>query len=310
MAVDAPRKPRVRRTRYLWPIGLALYLAVLWYVGWGRIGEALSSIQWPLLLAMMATEASAQWTRVLKWRLALGPGHNAAGLFFLSKAAGYWSPGRLGEFSPLLLTRHRSPRLGAWIFVDRLIEMTATLVLGLAGLLALRFYRWEVVLALAAAVLGAVAAAAYVGTRHGWMERQALRFAEGTRMRRAVTFAANAGREARRFSRSLPLAAPLTLAATALDIVSGMLLLLSFGYSVSFFVLATVQLTHAVTSAVPVTPNATGVPYLAAMTVLHELGGVPAEVLATAVALQIAAVNLVFWSFFGLGMLFLRRGER
>jgi hypothetical protein len=66
---------------------------------------------------------------------------------------------------------------------------------------------------------------------------------------------------------------------------------------------------HAITAAVPFTPNATGVPYLAAAVLLHEIGGIPSDKLAASIALAVALTNVVFWLSAAIAATAFRRSE-
>jgi len=316
-----PAKSPFRR---LWVVGALLYGGFLWWIGWGRIGPVLASIDVSALLAMAAVTACALAVRVAKWRLVLGPRTGAIGLYFLAKAGGDWSPGRVGELAPLMLRPYRTARVGAWIVTDRLLEMAATLGLGALGIVAFglesdmpavgpmpqaRLYNMLVYVAAALIVL--VAAPALILTRRGLFvflanrieRRQGLR-----RLSRIASLLVDVSTEVRGFGAKVPMASAMTFLATSLDIVVGMLLYRSFGYTLSFMLLAVVQCAHALASAFPFTPNATGVPYLVAAGLLFEVAGVPAGVLGAAVGVSIAITNAVFWGAFMIGIRGLNRG--
>jgi len=300
-ALDAARLlgGRARRMRHLWVVGLALYVGFIWYIGWRRIGDALAGLDVRVLAALMAVEAWGLWTRALKWRLILGAGREPYRLFFLSKAAGGWSPGRVGELAPLLLRRHRTPRMAAWIIVDRLLEMAATLVLGLLGLFWLHEPQHGMALTALAALGVLVVAPVLVLTRRGLFAWLGGRFKEGGLLERGCTALALVSDEVRALAKRILAVSAMTVLATCIDIVVGMLLYRSFGFYVGFALIATVQCAHGIASAVPITPNATGVPYLVAAGLLYTLGGIPKEVLAAAVGVRAVAVNIVFWSSLG-----------
>ena len=299
---DALFGKHTSRVRHLWVVGLALYIIFIWYIGWRSIGGALVKVDPGVLLALMAVEAAGLWTRALKWRLTLGPGRSAYHLFFLSKAAGGWSPGRVGELAPLLLRNHRTPRMAAWIVVDRLLEIAATLGLGLIGLIALRQPQHGMVLTTIAALAVLVIGPLFVLTRRTLFIWLAGRSSAGSLVHRACMLLAAMSDEIFLLGRRIPAASAMTVVASCLDVAVGILLYRSFGFHVGFALLATVQCAHGIASAMPFTPNATGVPYLVAAGLLYTIGGIPKEVLAVAVGLRMVAVNIIFWSSFGLGM--------
>jgi len=123
--------------RYLWIAGLLLYLGIIAYIGFEDVGSALRTLDYRYIAALMLIEASALAIRAWKWRIALGPNQQSLRACFISKAGGNLTPARLGEFSPLLLEEHRSARVGAWILLDRVLEASATIVIGLIGLIAI-----------------------------------------------------------------------------------------------------------------------------------------------------------------------------
>lgn len=293
---------RKSRLRYLWILGVGLYVAVVWYLGWRRIRDEIASIN-PAMLALLAGMLFLSlWVRVLKWRLVLGRGKNAVGLFFLAKAAGEWSPGRVGELAPLALRKHRTPRMAAWIVTDRLLEMGATLGLGLAGLLILQIPKSGMVVAVVIAIGVLVVAPFYVLTRRRVFLWIAGRAREGSFAHRVAMMLAAVSDEIRLLGKTVPLVSALTVFATCVDIAVGKILYLCFGWPVPFALLAVVQCSHALASAFPFTPNATGVPYLVAAGILYEMAGLPREVLAASVGLGVAGTMVVFWTSFLFGV--------
>lgn len=284
--------------RYLWIVGVLLFAVAAYAIGFGRIRDTLLSVDPRWLGAMLLVDIAALWGRVLKWRLALGPGHNAAVLFFLAKAAGNASPGRVGELSPLLLRKHRSPRMAAWIVADRLLEMSATLGFGAAGLLLLRMPDPRLLAAVCAAMCLLVILPLLVLTRRRWFQRIAERTADGGRIHRLATFIAEIGPELARLRRKTPLFGVMTVLTTYLDLAAGILLLFAFGQVITFALAATVQCAYALTSAVPITPGATGVPYIPAAVLLRKFGRVPYEVFVAGIGLRVVTSNLLFWGSF------------
>jgi len=300
---------RRSRYRHLWVVGLGVYAAAVWYVGWDALRDAFASLEVTWLCAMIGVMIASLWLRALKWRWALGPGANAIGLFFLSKGAGGFSPARIGELAPLLLRRYRTPRIAAWIVIDRLVETGATLGLGLAAFAAMGLPQRAVGVAFGAALLILVVVPFLLLTRRAALERFLERFPAGSLPRRAGGLLASVGLEIDAFRWRLPLAFGWSFVCTCLDVIVGMLLLRSFGFSLSFTLLAVVQCAHGVASAMPFLPNATGGPYLVASGLLYQFGGVSVDVLAAAIGLNVAASNVLFWSSFVLGSLSLHRRE-
>lgn len=316
----SPRRPRVGATRYvpwLWAVGAALYGGVLWYVGWEDLRGAFGAIALPWLLAMVGVELVVLWGRAWKWRYGIGRGGEAIRLYFLAKASGNVTPGRVGELSPLLLARHRSPRTAAWIVLDRVLEIAATLLVGALGAVvvgvafaeSLHLEPWMIAAGWAAALGGMVLLPLFLVTRHRWLTAGADRMPDGSRIQRAIRWLADVSHETRLFRSRAPLLALLTFGATVADVVIGMLLYISFGYWLPFALLAAAQCLHALVSAVPITPNATGVPYLATAVLLYKVGGVPPEVLALAIPVRIVVGGTLFWISFALAMVVGRRSD-
>jgi len=297
-AILAPRRPRAR---LLWVVGILVYATVIWYLGWGKLREAVATIQIPYVGLMMLMILLATGVRALKWRLVLGRGQNAVGLYFLSKAAGGWTPGRAGELAPLLIKKYRTPQMAAWIFFDRILETAATLGLGLVGVAALGLSLNNIALMFGIALILLVAIPLMVLMRPSWLVSVARRTKEGTLLRRLTMLSVAVSEETVALGAKAPMASILTLLGTSLDLLAGMFLYLSFGHVVSFALLATATCAHGLASAVPFLPNATGVPYLAAAGLLYHFGGVPEGALAAAVGVNLAVSNLVFWTCFGLG---------
>lgn len=244
---------------------------------------------------MTLITVAALWLRVFKWRLALGRGCKSVGLFWLSKAAGEFSPGRVGELSPLLLRRYRNARVGAWIVIDRLLETIVTLALGVLGVLLISTSSRTAVLLLSAALIASLLLALHALTRHTFFAYLARHFSSTSRWHRVFELLAAVSSEARGFRARWMSATVLTGVAGCMDVWAGMLLYDAFSWSVSFQLMAAAKGVHAITSAIPVTPNATGVPYVTTAVLIHEAGGVPAHVLASAIALAVAITNTVFW---------------
>lgn len=290
----------------LWTIGIGLYAACVSYIGWDRLQSAIAGVDVTVFLLMTVATVAGLWIRVLKWRVALGKESGATGAFFLSKAAGEWSPGRIGELSPLALRRHRNARMAAWILLDRILEMGVTLGLGIVGLLALKVPQRGFILLIALMLCAALLGLLVLLTRQQFFLGIASKFAEGTIAHRMLRVLVSLSAETAAFLRVTPQATLLTIAAGCVDVWVGVLLYQAFDSDVPFALMAAAKGVHAMASAIPITPNATGVPYLATAMLIHEAGGVPSEVLAAAIALSVVVTNLVFWLSFALGIMDVR----
>ncbi|MCP4639740.1 MAG: flippase-like domain-containing protein [bacterium] len=295
-----PKRSKWFLARHLWIVGLVVYLTVIWIVGVRRIGSTLTSVNVRLLGAVFVLEIAGLWIRALKWRYALGPRSRAVGLFFLSRCAGYWMPMRVGELSPLLIKEHRTPKMGAWIVVDRVLEISTTLFLGCIGVIALQISNRAIIVAMVLTGCVFVVVPVYLLTRRSLFLWLAERCREGSLLQRVSLFLAAICHEVIALRWRIPLAAAITVAAGCMDVIVSICLWWSFGYLLPFALLATAKCVHAVTCAVPFTPNATGVPFVTAGLLLHEVGGVPTAVITAAVGVYIALVSVVFWSVAGL----------
>ena len=307
--VETPPRIRTIPVRYLAAVGLCLYLCVIWYLGWQRIRTALAEAAPVFLVFMMALAFAGLWWRAVKWRYALGPGRQAVGLFFLSKAAGNFSPGRIGELSPLLLHRHRTAKVAAWVVFDRLIEASVTIAFGVIGLAMLDIVHRGWLAALAVLVAVVLAAAFYFVTRRGFFLGLAEHSRAGSLSGRVAQFLAAMSEEMALLGKKTPLILVMTVLAKIVDLVAAILLFMAFGYRIDFALMAAAKCAHALISAIPFTPDVTGVPYAPEAALLIKLGAVPSEVVVVAIGVDVVALNIAFWAAFGLGMTTLKRRQ-
>ena len=306
----ALRRPSWRVGRWLWVVAVALYAVVVWYVGWRNVRDAAASMALGWFGGMVGLELAGFWLRALKWRYVLGPGVHAFGVFFLSKTAGQYSPGRVGELSPLLLRRHRNAKMGAWIVVDRLLETASTLTFGLTGFLALQLTTPGTFAAAAVGLAVLVVTPFIVITRRGLFLWLTQRTREGSVPHRGAMFLAAVSSAVWGLGRKMPVAVGMTVCATLLELTGAIMLYRAFGYPVSLAMTASAKCANSLVAAIPVTPGATGVPQMATGYVMHEVAGIPLDVLATALGLHMIMVTVILWSSFGLGMLDMRRSPK
>lgn len=292
-----PAPPRSRTwQQYLVAVGLVLFLGLLWYFGWQRIRDALLLARPLPLLGMVALLIAGFWVRVAKWRYVLGPRAHAPAIFFVSKVGGNLTPGRVGELSPLLMRRFRTPRLAAWLVTDRVLEMGLTLVLGLLGVAVLRLLPMPVVVGLAGAGLLFSAGAGWLVYRRDLTTGLDARFPGISRVHRLARLLGVLHAETRALGARMPLVVAVTLFAKCTDIWAAQLLLLGFGHDTGFLLMSAARCAHGLVSAMPLTPDATGVPFVAAAMVLNQAAGIPYEVLTVALALEVAVINLLLWT--------------
>ncbi|MEA3365366.1 MAG: lysylphosphatidylglycerol synthase domain-containing protein, partial [Candidatus Hydrogenedentes bacterium] len=249
---SAEAKRRGFFTYAVWIIGVGVVAWVIWFVGWGDIRAAFGRMNPWLFAGMAGLDAAAMWVRATKWRLVLGKHHNAFGLHFLSKIAGNYSPGRVGELSPLLLKAHRTSRVGAWIVVDRLIEMTMTIAFGAVGFFLLRFSSASVLPAVLGSLFIFIFLPLVLITRRRWFEALAGKTAEGSRFRKALDGLVRLSEEVLRLRTVTPVAGLLTLAAALLELGAYLVLYRSFGAEgVTFAMVAAAKCAQGVVGALP-----------------------------------------------------------
>lgn len=265
-------------------VGLALYAAVIWWVGVDAVTATLRAANVLAIAAMAGCIVAGFFVRILKWRYALGPRAPVAPAFFLSKTAGSWSPARLGEFSPLVLRSFRTARVGVWIGADRILEAGMTVAMGLWGFSAVGLMPWCLfsLLCLAGA-LGCVAAI-YLARR---MERTSSDDGE-SRVTRFAAFVSRVRDELAGLGAKLLLLLVLTFVAKLLDLAGVILLYSAFDAEVGWALAAAVRGAHGVLS---VMPDATGVPYVADAALLDRVAGIPPEVWSTAIGVEVAVLH-------------------
>lgn len=291
----APRAPR-----YLFLVGLAVYIAVVWYFGWREVRDALLETDARLVGAAGAILAVSTWSRIYKWRYALGPGQHAIGLYFLSKATGLWSPGRLGEFLPLLWRRHRKARVGAWILLDRVLEVIVTLALGLLGLGMIRILPVELFVGVVVAAAGLSAFAVYLITRRDLLRRWSERWVNRPRVSAVLRALAETSGEVRRFTRAVPVVVGITVASKAADLFAVVLIFKALGHDVGFMLMAAAKCALALVSFLPVTPVATGVPHAVQGWIMNEVASVPPEAIVVSVGFEAVLMLCIFWTSIGI----------
>ncbi len=285
--------------RYSIGVGVLMAGALVWFFGWQELGGRLAGARKVPLFGMSVLILSGFWLRALKWHWALGPGGQGIGVFFLAKMAGNWSPGRAGELAPLLFRRHRSAGVAAWILVDRVIEAVTTLFFGVLGLSALGWISLPaacgIVFVTGVAMLWTAQAVAGCRLPGSILSHRLSHWAHLLQI------------EFGKIGRKMPAIVLLTLVAKITDVVAVQWLCLAFGYDVSFLLVCAARCAHALVSAVPATPDATGVPYLAAAYVMNQYAGIPSSALAAALGLEVVVINLILALSFCIGLLTLRK---
>ncbi len=307
MTTEAAPPRRPRWGRWLIGVGLALYGGLVWHFGAQTLAAELTAARPLPLLGMVALLLAGFALRAWKWRHALGPDRQAVALFFVSRLAGAWSPGRLGELAPLLLPRHRNARVATWILADRLLEAGLTILLGLLalGMLGALSPAWQAVLW--AVVLAGAAAGGIWLLRLPPPQVRELADAQGNGWRnRARALGALLRHEVYRLRGKAWPIVTLTLAAKLTDLYAVVLLCAAFSHAVGFWVVCAARCAHALVAMLPLTPDATGVPFVAAAWWLHEYGGIPYPTLTVALGMEVAIINVMLWALTGVAALGLR----
>lgn len=298
--------PKPKFARYAFVLGIAIYFALVWWLGWREVGERLLGADLLLVLGAFLIIFASGWARAGKWRYALGPGHNATGIYFLSKVSAEWSPGRLGEFSPMVLKKHRTPKIGAWIMFDRLLEIAVTLALGLYGLAAIRVFSTPAYLAISTGVIAAFVFGVYLLTRRELFLRLAVRLKDGSWPHRFTMLFAAISDELFSFSKRLPVMLIITVLTKCADLLAVSLVFRAFSYTVSFSLVAAAKCALAIVSFLPVTPVATGLPHVTQAGIMNYIQDIPFDALAAAIGVEVAIVSLALWTSGGIAALLTR----
>ncbi len=285
---------RSKWPQVLVPLGIAVYFFAAWYFGWDKVRAALLGADPRLVAAAGAVSLAANCVRILKWRLALGAHAHPVGLFFLSRATGVWSPGRIGEFLPLLWRRHRSARVGGWILLDRVLEIVTALALGVIGLGFTSFLSTPIYIALVVATTAACVGALVCLTQHRWMDAVARRLAAGTRLRLVADTLTRTSIEIHTLRRQTPVLLAITLAAKAADLFAVVLIFRALGVSVGFMLTAASKCALAIVSFVPITPMATGVPHAVQGWMMNAEAGVAPETVVASVGIEAGLMLIIF----------------
>lgn len=276
--------------RWLYLIGAFLLAGLVYKVGAQTLWDALRTARPAPLTLMFVLILAGFWIRAFKWRYALGPGEHAVGLFFLSKFAGNWSPARVGEFAPLLV--RPGARNAAWIVLDRAVEVWWTLALGILGV-AWLFPQYRIALLTVGLVYIALTAVTLVVLARlrlpiippdaTGLWAKLLRLCHMLHAEIVVLRARFVG------------VVILTVLSKLTDIYAVVALCFAFGYNVGFLLVCAARCAHGLLSAIPVTPDATGVPYVAQGWLLHTYGGMTLPDITAALAVEVLAINLLLY---------------
>lgn len=306
---ESPPRKKNAWSRYLFFVGLVLFGGLVWHFGWSEIADRLAGASLGPLAWMTVLIVAGFWVRAWKWHYALGRGGHGVGLFFLAKMAGNWTPGRVGELSPLLLKQHRTANVAAWIMADRVLEVVTTVAMGLLGVAVLGLLPTPAIVLIAVGGGVATVLSVYgffrVALPVAWQQR----WPADSRKGRLVKLVFALHHEAKLLGAKAPIIIVVTLVAKATDIFAVILLCQAFGFDVSFMLVCVARFAHALVSGVPVTPDATGVPFVAAAYFLHTHADIPYATLTAALGLEVLAINTVLYLSFLIGALDLRSNK-
>jgi len=293
---------QARRAWVMALVGLTIYCGVVWVLGWRDVRDELLSAQFSLVFYSALIIVSATWLRAVKWRYALGKDSHAFSLYFLSKATGNWTPGRVGEFAPMALRNHRTPRVGAWILFDRIIEIIATLALGLYGLAMITLVSDEQFWLVAAAIVVATAAGIYVLTRRQWFLAWADKCTDGSIFHKIFMLLAAVSVEFHRFGKSLPITGSITIFTKVVDLWAIVLMFKALGHSPSLALMAAAKCALAIVSFFPITPTSTFIPHGTQAWIMNQSAGIEKEVLAAGIGIEVLVVSVTFWLSFAIAL--------
>lgn len=224
----------------------------------------------------------------------------------MSKASGDLTPGRLGEFAPMVIRNHRTAKVGAWILFDRILEILATIALGLYGLAVIDLLSPRHLGIVFAASVVASVLGIYLLTHRGMFLWIAARLKEGVMPHKILVLLAAISEEIFHFTRSLPIVASITIVTKAIDLFAVMLVFQALGVFPGFGLIAAAKCALAIVSFLPVTPTATGLPHGTQAWLMNHVADVPAEVLVAGIGIEVLIVSMTFWISASIAMRFIK----
>jgi hypothetical protein len=294
------------KSKYIVLIGLTIYCTVIWNFGLRDIRDQLLDADITKIAIATIIIFTATWLRILKWRYALGPGQHALGLFIMSKATGDLTPGRLGEFAPMVIKNHRTAKIGAWIMFDRIIEILATITLGLYGLVTINLLSQNQLTLVFIATAIATIMGIYFITHRSIFLWMAKKVRDGSLLHRLFTILAAINLEIFMFMRSLPFISLITIVTKAMDLFAVMTIFQALGAFPSFGLTAASKCALAIVGFVPITPTATGVPHSTQFWLMNTIGDIPGEALVVGIGIEVIIVSVTFWTSTALVIRFVR----
>jgi uncharacterized protein (TIRG00374 family) len=294
-------------------LGVAVYLALVVFSGFGELAAALARFDWSLLPAIVALVAASYAVRFLRWSYYLGllgvpvPLAKSAAVFVAGLSMTI-SPGKLGEVLKsvflLRLTGVPVARTAPAVVAERVTDGTGMVAWGLLGALAFGLGAGGLLLFLA---LAALATAALRSRRLSILAERV--FAGLPLARRLVPHLGDFHGSSRRLLAARPLAAgtAISFLSWGLEILAVHLCVVAAGAEVRFLVTAFVFAAATVGGVLSMTPGGLGSAELLLDGMFRAVAGLSAG-LAGALTLVIRLVTLWFATFLGLaGLLLLRR---
>ena len=307
MSEAPPEKKRTWWTLLLSLVGACFFGFLIYHFGVEALWEALKGaaplpLLWCGLILILGL-----WVRAWKWRYVLDTAQQGMGLFFVAKLAGSLTPGRAGEFAPLLNKANRNTAVLTWILADRILEIWSTLAIGLWGAwyLGIAPGLWGVGL-VAGGVVGTLVLMLLVW-RQDWVVRLEMKWQDIRILGWLVNVLSALHQEVRTLrAKTVPILLT-TAFAKWTDLFAVVLLCKAFGFDITHALAGAARCAHALVSAVPITPDVTGAPYVAQAVLLHEYGAMSYEILTVALALEAVMVYGVLYGSFTVYFLMSKR---
>ena len=125
-----------------WILGLGIFILILYWLGFQDIIQVITELSIPIFLFCVFVYCTSWGIRTIKWKIILNnyPYSEVLKIFLISKTVGIFMPSRLGELAPLAMKKYRNRDIASLIFLDRVLETYATLLLGGLGVIMIGYY--------------------------------------------------------------------------------------------------------------------------------------------------------------------------
>jgi uncharacterized protein (TIRG00374 family) len=288
-------------------VGLLILYFILRHIDVDQASNSLRTASIELLALSVGLMLAAHLLRGLKWYVALRGkygGLDIALLYFSSKALGDLSPARVGEFAPLFASKYRCGEAAALVLVDRLFEAYATLLLGVIGILLLRFRDPRIITAGVSLALAMSAVLVLLANRRFLAGMQG-KFGRWPVLTKALQIMLAISQGFDSFRHLAWLLWLISIVATALGLRFFQTLFLSVGVPVSWPLAATMVCVAAIAAMVSFTPWGLGI-VEAPLWWLGQLYGLPPAGMAAFYVLVRALPLCSTWLLYGGTLLFSR----